>query len=522
MSWFDRLAPFRKGGSAVAEAIREEAGNGSAKTSPPLMCLVNDASGRASFKTHSFADSESATDFVLYWFPNQSEGGIIAFWALTYEPSLDSSAETTAEPLVMVRDLRRDGVVYLFSFSDIDSAQAFLRDEVQHGTDLGAMMLYWAVPVRMAADPWGKMMLTPSLPPGAVEKVEPEASAGDMWTPSPTTLAPEIPDQEPVEDTRAIFEEAPNAYTGVAEAVSAADETFQLTAWMERARKKPSLDSEPSTPRIARSSWIPAEEPVARAEARIEPPLMEEDIIWPTSPSRIEEPPFTPAPIVDEAPAETVEFYAATEPAHIVEDTPPAADASDSTQAPAPAEPVYDSLVPAVESAVEPEVALEDFPVEPVAFEAIVDEPTSLTSAAEEVLQTLERPAAEPEEAPVEDGELQIDLPTIRVHHNGNGHLSDADKPGNGYITLEPAEIVVHQNGHSASAPAEIEPEPASEPATEAEAKATVTQDENGNVDYGVDIRIDIRLDTSRAMKVKRWETKEEPFEGFNSPPGRF
>ncbi len=74
MSWIDRLAPFRKGGSAVAEAIREDPVNGAAKDSPPLICLVNDASGRASFKTHLFADADSATDFVQYWFPNQSRG----------------------------------------------------------------------------------------------------------------------------------------------------------------------------------------------------------------------------------------------------------------------------------------------------------------------------------------------------------------------------------------------------------------------------------------------------------------
>lgn len=26
----------------------------------------------------------------------------------------------------------------------------------------------------------------------------------------------------------------------------------------------------------------------------------------------------------------------------------------------------------------------------------------------------------------------------------------------------------------------------------------------------------------SRALQIKRWETHEEPFRGFNSPPGRF
>ncbi len=29
-------------------------------------------------------------------------------------------------------------------------------------------------------------------------------------------------------------------------------------------------------------------------------------------------------------------------------------------------------------------------------------------------------------------------------------------------------------------------------------------------------------FDISRVLKVKRWEVHEGPFEGFNSPPGRF
>ena len=87
----------------------------------------------------------------------------------------------------MVRDLRRDGVVYLFSFTDIESAHAFLRDEVQHGTDLASMILYWAVPVRMAADSAGQMSLTPSAPPGFAPDVQAEADtvAADMWAARP-------------------------------------------------------------------------------------------------------------------------------------------------------------------------------------------------------------------------------------------------------------------------------------------------------------------------------------------------
>jgi len=497
MSWIDRLAPFRKGGSAVAEAIREDPVNGAAKDSPPLICLVNDASGRASFKTHFFADAESATDFVQYWFPNQSEGGMIAFWAMTYEP-LDPSLDTPAEPLVMIRDLRRDGVVYLFSFSDAESAQAFLRDEVQHGTGLGLMMLYWAVPVRMTADPWGKMTLTPALPPGTLANVELEAPDTDMWTLPPAPPAIEEDHQEVIEDSRTVFQEAPNAYTGVAEPESAGDDTFQLTAWMERARRKPSTDSEAPTPVTARSRRVSAKAPVARADSRLEPPAVEEEILWP------EQPAVTPTPFVEEPPTQAPESHTSIE-STLVEDVPTPSQTNEAPQAPTPAQTVEDAPVTVAASTPTYHAEEDDAEAPVVVVEA--------DQASKEQLEAPEEPASK-------DGEAQIDVATVRVHANGNGHLENPERDDDGYITIDPAQIVVHENGHSASKPAEVDFDPAPQTATESETNAT--HDRNSNVDHGVDIRIDIRLESSRAMKVKRWEVKEDPFEGFNSPPGRF
>jgi hypothetical protein len=503
MSWIDRLAPFRKGGSAVAEAIREDPVNGAAKDTPPLICLVNDASGRASFKTHFFADAESATDFVQYWFPNQSEGGMIAFWAMTYEP-LDPSLDTPAEPLVMIRDLRRDGVVYLFSFSDADSAQAFLRDEVQHGTDLGSMMLYWAVPVRMAADPWGKMTLTPALPPGTLENVDLEAPDTDMWTLPPAPPAFEDDQQEVIEDFRTVFQEAPNAYTGVADPETAADDTFQLTAWMERARKKPSADSDVLIPATDRSSRLSPKARAAKAEANLEPPSVEQEILWP------EQSAVTPKPIVKE-PVQAPESHASIESA-LVEDASTPSETDEAAQAPTPAQTVEDAPVT-------PESVKEDIAEEVLVFDAVADEATFVAPEVEEAAQPADEQPEAPKEPAFTDGEAPIDVATIRVRANRNGQERDPEEHDSGYVTINPAEIVVHENGHSAK-PAQVDSDAAPKPASEAE--ATATQNGNGHVDYGVDIRIDIRLDASRAMKIKRWEVKEEPFEGFNSPPGRF
>ena len=90
----------------------------------------------------------------------------------------------------MIRDTSRDGVVYLFSFVDIDSAQAFLRDEVERGTKMDTMFLYWAVQVRREIDRSGKLTLTPSTAPGVGGYEAPaEAFENDGWV---VQEAPEV------------------------------------------------------------------------------------------------------------------------------------------------------------------------------------------------------------------------------------------------------------------------------------------------------------------------------------------
>ena len=510
MSWLAKLAPFGKSGTALAEP--DEDINGAAcleNTSPPLMCLVSDASGRASFKTHTFADAESATDFVLYWFPNQSEGGIISFWAMTHEPSfgLDNSSESSAEPLVMIRDVTRDGVVYLFSFSDIESARAFLREEVQHGTDLASMMLYWAVPVRMEADPWGKMMLTPALPPG-MKQDSPALPTSDMWSLLPVRQVVEPIRVEPIENSRKVMEEAPNARTGVAEAMSAGDETFQLTAWMDRERPKPSNENQDSSGTNAPSSETAGYIRKPRVVARAEPPVVAAD-----------------THLASQRPEAIVEATSALSGSARVEETPRVAEVPPALVSQVAQDDAEDIAL-VVEMPVE---VIEEAPVmdeAAVADEAVVVDEALVVEVAP---VAAEEPTTEPQpdeqppvlaEATIDGGDGEEHKATVRVHTNGNGHVrvTEVDEQDSIEPAPESAEIGVHQNGHSSGEPADAN----GTYGAEATALPEEARAENGHLETGVDIRIDIHLGSSRAMKVKRWEVKDEPFEGFNSPPGRF
>ena len=90
-------------------------------------------------------------------------------------------------------------------------------------------------------------------------------------------------------------------------------------------------------------------------------------------------------------------------------------------------------------------------------------------------------------------------------------------------------------NGHAAQVTSPHgEGTPASEPLGRGNSEASDTVDQaptivhevrvdaatNGK-DETISIQIGIHLQ-SRALRQKRWEVKDEPFEGFKSPPGRF
>ncbi len=175
MSWFgDRVHGWvtfgKEGSAAVAELESNLQAGAQEQAGPSLILLVNDAAGIAAFQMHSFRDAEEARTFIEYWFPNCQEGGIIAFWGLTQEPASAATANgRRLEPVVLIRDERRSGVVYMFSFGEMEAARGFLRDEVAKGLLLDSVMLYLASTVSIETDARGRLRLNPETAPNLVE-----------------------------------------------------------------------------------------------------------------------------------------------------------------------------------------------------------------------------------------------------------------------------------------------------------------------------------------------------------------
>jgi hypothetical protein len=328
--------------------------------------------------------------------------------------------------------------------------------------------------------------------------------------------------------------------------MSVGQETFELTSWIERARKRPK-SSEPrdeapsSRPSYeSRFDYRKADETTfeprsfaremqrAEREERIDHEVLGRDeieahAVTPESPEAIEAVEAEPVAeavmgevpnalaagvVFEEAVAEAVAEGGLAEAAAKPADAPAIEAGQD--------EAVADTLVLLEEA--EPEPAVEESVLEVVEAESVV----APAPEAEERAQPLEE-LEERLEASTDHIEVEVEavaLPAQAEAEARSDEPTESDNSKAGFISIEPFDIVVHTNGHSKVEPSEPPSEVSDAPEAHVQAGAGETEDDETGQTF--DIRIDIQLKPSRAMNVKRWEVKENPFDGFKSPPGRF
>ena len=145
-----------------------------------MVLLVPTVGGLLSFRVHTFATVEPASDFVESLSPPELREGLVAFWVLQSPPDPNAEASTSVEVVVLVRDPEREDHVHLTSFVDMESAESFVRLEVRKGLDLQQVLVYWAALVSVEADGAGSVRLSPSMPPSTAVDIsvqEEEAAA---------------------------------------------------------------------------------------------------------------------------------------------------------------------------------------------------------------------------------------------------------------------------------------------------------------------------------------------------------
>ncbi len=130
-----------------------------------LILLMPDASGITTYHLHTFVTGRQAEDYLDSILRGDVQEGTIMFWGLTWRPEENGHRDVEAEPVVLIRDPSRPGLVYTFSFVNMDSAYDFVRHEMKAGLDLSQTAIFWAVPAEATADTWGQITVSPGRPP---------------------------------------------------------------------------------------------------------------------------------------------------------------------------------------------------------------------------------------------------------------------------------------------------------------------------------------------------------------------
>ena len=459
---------------------------------PVLNLLVPDIAGVTSFRLRQFFDVEEAADYIQSL---PSISGLHAFWGLHEPPPGHQEGEGTGEAMVLIRSAEESETVYVVSFVDLDSALSFARFEVKRGMSLALLLIYWAEIVEVEAGEHG-IRLSPDAPPlpgfgsrrfgeehwaqAAAEAapVVPAAAAGPVAVAQALDVNAGTEEPEPavIEEPAAEAIKAPEPELSWEKETS---ETFEKETEAEAVKApEPELSWETET------SETFEEETEAEAAKAPEPELSWETETSQTFEKETEEE-------FEQFVAEQEELRATAEPAPEVE---------------APAE-------------------IEEQVPEPEAVSIVDPQPVAAEPG----------PVAEPEAATPTQEEMDIEREAIaflRASANGKNSAAAWEVPAEEPVEAAPAPRVEVEE---IAAP---EPEPAAEPqavAAPAEAQApedvpaavgpvtvqlSVPVHSEGESDDG--LTEDLVEEVEKILKVKRWDKRESPFKGFESPPGRF
>lgn len=485
MAWFSKKNPV-----AVVEPEVTATTNQKKKSpaGPRLAVLTPDIAGISSFRLQ-IQDDAAEAEVTVSRLRADVRRGTHAFWAMHDRPDVDESMHV--EALVLIRAKAESDLVYVVSFLDLESALSFTRFELRRGLYIGNVMIYWAAFTQIREELEGVSILPSVAPPGIQEQLAPEPP-----------LAPPLP--------------APHLSAVEEASVAIAPPIAEPETELESIAEAEPLQA---AGRYLEENLVSAGEPVAE-----QPPVVEDSVA------------VIESPVIEEAPAPVIE--------------PPVFDDEPVTEEAA----VADALVlqhPPVVGAV-PELAAEI--AEPDPDIIAQRRPAPFTpkrrwSIREERL----RPAAEeqPEVVAQTSLEVVIEMPEVFVEEPTEELVAEAVQPQEVIAAQEPAivagapEIIAvedpHANGHAPEshlAPGESEALQAfadrittyagdeeadvGDPFDQVEARGPAVDPANGLPQSEKYTDFDIALEVERLLKNRKWESREGPFRGFKSPPGRF
>lgn len=483
MAWFSKKQP-----TALVEAQGETTPVVKRKivSGPRLAVLTPDIAGISSFRI-TLQDDAVDAESMIAGLRSDVRRGTHAFWAMHEKPDVDESMHV--EALVLIRAKGESDVVYVVSFLDLESAQSFTRFEVRRGLYIGNVMVYWAAFAQVREELEGVTIL-PSVAPPSVAT----SSVSTYLAPEPR-LAPPLPARQ-ASVTLPVAEPEPELET-IAEAEA----------------------------RLAAERYL-EQNPDKLAEQIAEEPAVIEDSVAVIEPPAIEPalaPVIEPLPIFDDEP---VSEEAAIADALVLQHPPvadpiveiahePVAKAPEAItqRRPAPWAPkrrwsdreARDSDL----AEQQPEFIDEDSPIhgQLPGSESLAEIPQII---AEEPEPVAEAPTLEALEAEAFESLTAIATKPTMLARGVTAEEIEAQE----HDALE----VIAERVASFAGDEEAE----SEDDVEIEARSLLVDPAAGMPQAEKYSEFDIALEVERLLKNRKWESRDGPFRGFKSPPGRF
>ncbi len=439
-------------------------------TGPRLAVLVPDTNGISSFRITQLPDAYTAAEHIGS-LPADIRHETHAFWAMHDRPLVDP--DTHVEALVLIRAQAGSDLVYVVSFLDIESAFSFTRFEVRRGLHLGNVMIYWAAFAQLREE-FDGVSITPEFAPPTENYIPPSPVFEEIREPE---IVASVAVAEPEVAPEPVIEPEPEILVEPEPHVEDEADTRRIVEEYLRRAEKPK-----------RRIIEPAPEPVTA----FEPPVAE----------------AAPQEIADEGPV-ALEPVAEFSLADDDEDLGPMwPDANRKLEASARAVPEITSPVAEEQHAIQ-----EAFVFQHKTIEKPAHAPT---------LPPVHRPTRQ-ELAGIENGMVVDDKPEPIATFGTDPHAIErlAAKYG---IPSEPKPL---PSLEELAARLATDPEPAIEtfpgdeelefvPLNSAEDDPTAAFSAPKLDDF------DIAYEVERLLRGRKWEQRNGPFSGFQSPPGRF
>jgi hypothetical protein len=460
----------------------------------------------------------------------ETVGNAHIFWALHEGPPADVPGEQSGgEALVLIRAGHDRDAVHVVSFVDLESAESFARFEVKRGLDIGLVLIYWASFANVIETPFG-LRLDPPAPPDPRQW---RAAALNAAVAARAQSAQAATRRSGFQDgaTGDEFGREPRPMPQARPALERLSPADHVSLQRAAAQVQPQLEAQPEREPEPLARFV--EEPLPQEghepDPQAEDPTAETAIDESAEVGSIETLSSEDSPPEPEQPGEVVEMDPSVVEAEAITGEVAEAEAT----APSPEEPLngepeeIDRLLEGAEEEPVPDV---EEPAEEVEI------PPAFAAASEEAVQTNGHHADAVEALP--EHQLQIE----RV---GEVESTPGDEEVAERLIHEALKDVPEEEPAPEPSPALDMPEPvqAIEPAIEEvrspepeppkrerakagaaknEARAQRGTDDDEDGEEQEFLEIDVNEIVEKTLKVKRWKKQDEPFKGFESPPGRF